>query len=255
MSRRIVDTGRVEMKGAEVRFKQKGTLEAFDRNIADLERVFVRSTPSPDIHLFADFVFPHEVFRVWQDSTLVNYKDFLEKVDLAGIENFRSMVGYVTQAAAPEALDATSRDFAGKRGPPERFVNRDELGDYDRALARGENSPTSRKPAPSREQAAGHQKAQAVEEAWKELAPQLAAVESQARVRSGPIAGAVLIGLGIVTALFVGRAFLHFRAQQFERTSPAIVGVFAAGGVLALAFLVMGAVYLRRDTTKQQEVS
>ena len=191
MSRRIIDSGRLEMKGAEVRFKQKGTLEAFDRNIADLERVFVRSTAAPNIRLFADFVFPHEVFRVWQDATLVNYKEFLEKVELAGLENFRALLRHATQASAGETLDATSRAFSEGSALPERFVNKDEHDDYDRALARGESTgakgvPKPRPPAP----AAAKMKAE-VEAAWEEMAPLLAAEEKSDATGQNlaPIAG------------------------------------------------------------------
>jgi hypothetical protein len=251
MSRRIVDCGRAEVKGALVRFKQKGTLEAFDRNFAELERVFVRSTPAPDIRLFADFVFPGDVFRVWQDSTLVNYKEFLSKVELAGLENFRSMVGYVTQAA-PDRLDATSRAFADKSGAPDRFVNKDELADYDRALARGDATFAERRPVPAAARVAPERgKQAAVEAAWKELAPQLAEQEKAERggQNVAPIAGAVLIALGVATATLVVLAFrgtMRWQQAHPDESTGSSMAVFAGGGVLALGFLLVGMLYLYR---------
>lgn len=259
MSRRIVDSGRVEVKGAQVRFKQKGTLEAFDRNLAELERVFVRSTPAPDIHLFADFVFPQNVFRVWQDSTLVNYKDFLEKVELAGLENFRSMIRYVTQAA-PDTLDTTSRAFVEKSGPPDRFVNKDELADYDRALARGDASPAERRPAAAIPERETSKKQAAVEAAWEELAPALAEHEKADRGSTSvaPLAGAVLIMLGLATAFLVIVSFRNaLRWQQVhpDRSIASSMIVFAGGGALAIAFLLLGALYVHRASKAAAKTS
>lgn len=256
MSRRIVDTGRLELKGAEVRFKQKGTLEAFDRNFADLERVFVRSTAAPNIRLFADFVFPHDVFRVWQDATLVNYKEFLEKVELAGLENFRAMIRHATRAGSDQILDATSRAFAASSGPPERFVNKDELDDYDRALARGESAGSAKgaaKPRPPEPETA-KKKAQ-VEEAWNELAPILAAEEKSdaAGQNLAPIAGVTFLAVGVVTALLMVRAFVWVRGlDRFDGNELRFLAPIAGGGVVSIVFLVMGALYLRRGTVAKK---
>ena len=254
MSRRIIDTGRVEVKGAELRFKQKGTLEAFDRNVADLERVYVRSTPSPDIRLFTDFVFAGDVFRVWQDSTLINYKDFLEKVEMAGLENYRGFLRYTTRAAGPELLDPTSRSFAESNAPPERFVNKDELSDYDRALTRGDAAAPARGAAKTATRVSNETNTAAkravIEQAWNEMAPQLAEEEQAGRQDSAnlvPMAGMLLVFLGTAIALFVIRAFRTAlaveRARDMDSTSK---GVFVVGGLVALAFLVMGGLYLVR---------
>lgn len=248
MSRRIIDSGRLEMKGAEVRFKQKGTLEAFDRNLAELERVFVRSTAAPNIRLFADFVFPHEVFRVWQDATLVNYKEFLEKVELAGLENFRALLRHATKASAGETFDATSRAFS-EGSPPERFVNKDEHDDYDRALARGESTgakgaPKARPPEP----AAVKKKAE-VEAAWQEMAPLLAAEEKSdsSGQNLAPIAGITFIAVGAVTAILMLRAYVYVRSlEAFADNSARFLAPIAGGGALAIAFFVIGGIYLRR---------
>jgi len=264
MSRRIIDSGRLEMKGAEVRFKQKGTLEAFDRNLAELERVFVRSTAAPNIRLFADFVFPHEVFRVWQDATLVNYKEFLEKVELAGLENFRALLRHATKASAGETFDATSRAFS-EGSPPERFVNKDEHDDYDRALCRSESreaggvprgaaargestgakgAPKARPPEP----VAVKKKAE-VEAAWEEMAPLLAAEEKSDTTGQNlaPIAGITFIAVGAVTAILMLRAYVYVRSlEAFADNSARFLAPIAGGGALAIAFFVIGGIYLRR---------
>ena len=255
MSRRIVDTGRLELKGAEVRFKQKGTLEAFDRNLADLERVFVRSTAAPNIRLFADFVFPEDVFRVWQDATLVNYKDFLEKVELAGLENFRAMVRHSTKAGHGDVLDATSRAFAERAGPPERFVNKDELDDYDRALARGESTGAKGVPKPRLPEPETAKKKAQVEEAWKELAPLLAAEEKAdgAGKNLAPIAGVSFIAVGLVTAVLMARAYFWVRSlDKFADNQMRFLAPIAGGAALSIAFVLIGALYLRRGTARAE---
>ena len=253
MSRRIVDTGRLELKGAEVRFKQKGTLEASDGNLADLERVYVRSTAAPNIRLFADFVFPDHVFRVWQDATLVNYKDFLEKVELAGLENFRALVRHVTKAGSADVLDATSRAFAENAGPPERFVNKDELDDYDRALGRGESTGSKGVPRPRPAEPEAAKKKQQVEEAWKELAPLLAEEEKADGTGKNltPIAGITFIAVGLVTALLMARAYFWVRGlDRCADNQMRFLAPIAGGAALSIAFVLIGALYLRRGTVK-----
>ena len=266
MSRRIVECGRIEVKGAVVRFKQKGTLEASDRNLADLEKLFVRATPSPELRLFADFVFAGDVFRVWQDSTLVNYKDFLEKVELAGIGNFRAMLRHVTRADPERSLDATSRAFAEGRGNAERFVNKDELADYDRALARGDAAPGARRPArvstagggtatPAPERETSRKRA-AAEEAWAKLAPQLAAEEQADRGTQNlaPIAGATLLLVSLLTAGLVGRAYVYVRAE-FTTVPSKLYVALALGALIALAFFLGGVLYLRRPAASRTKTA
>lgn len=247
MPRRIVDTGRVEVKGAVVRFKQKGTLEASDRNLAELERVLVRATPSPELRTFADLVFPHEVFRVWQDSTLVNYKDFLDKVELAGIGNFRSMLAHLTRAAPETALDATSRAFVDSAGPPERFVNKDELADYDRAVGRGGEAPArgARTAATRSEAQPGTaERRAAAEAAWEELAPSLAESETTRTASLAPIAGGAFLALALITAVLSVR--LLMAVQRMERIPAPFAGAIAGSAAIALLFFIGGVIYLRR---------
>lgn len=268
MSRRIVDSGRMEIRGAQIRFKQKGTLEAFDRNVADLQRVFVRSTPAPDIRLFADFVFESDVFRVWQESTLVNYKEFLEKVEFAGLENFRALMRYTTRAGGPDLLDPTSRAFAESNAPPERFVNKDELGDYDHALSRGDAAAPGRgivkTPAATAASADRDRAAQraAVEEAWNQLAPQLAAEEQKTREEAKgvvPLAGGMLVLLGLVTATLVIQSFrnaLRIQAANPDAGRASVTLVFVVGGLIAMGFLLLGGVYLvRASRSKRPDTS
>jgi len=251
---RIVDTGRVEVKGASLRFKQKGTLEAFDRNAADLLRVYVRVTPSPDLKLFADFVFPEEIFRVWQESALINYKDFLEKVELVGIDNFRGFLRHVTRALPDSGIDTSSRDFAHKGLPPERFVSKDELADYDKAILAGlaphaaeanAGAGASATPAARAEAAAlsEAQKREAAERAWKQFAPEIAA-ERAARKEQPPIAAAALTFLGGMLVLASLVAFTRQREIAHD-SQINLLPMIAIGGVAGLGLLIAGLLYLR----------
>jgi UDP-N-acetylmuramyl pentapeptide phosphotransferase/UDP-N-acetylglucosamine-1-phosphate transferase len=91
-----------------------------------------------------------------------------------------------------------------------------------------------------------------VEEAWNELAPQLAADEQATRESAKgvvPLAGGLLIVLGLVTATFVIQSFRN--ALRIQQTNPdagkgSATLVFVVGGLIALGFLLLGAVYLMR---------
>lgn len=256
-SRRIVECGRVEVKGAVVRFKERGTLEASDRNLGELERVFVRTTPSPELRLFADLIFAGHVFRVWQDQSLINYKEFLEKVAFAGPENFRSFVRYVTQASPDTILDATSRNYADAAAPAERFVNKDELADYDRALTRGDAAAAARRAPAAAAAAAGTEpstaeKQKAVEAAWQEMAPALEEDPAADTQRVGKLLGGALLALGVILGAGALRVLLHVMSLNEEKRSTAFVGVVAAGGLAAVAFLALGVIYLRRASEAGQ---
>lgn len=260
MARRIVECGRVEVRGAVVRFKERGTLEASDRNVADLERVYVRTTPSPELRVFVDLIFAEDVFRVWQDASLLNYKDFLEKVAFAGPENFRAFVRHVTTASPDTLLDATGRAYVGG-GAPERFLNRDERSDYDRALARGDATPAARQqprasvPAAPPAAVSPLEAKKAVEAAWQEMAPALVENDATDAQGLGRIFGGALLMLGLVLGAGALRVLVHLLSLQEERRAAAFLGVVAAGGLASVAFVVLGAIYLRRGGTAGSRVS
>ncbi len=240
--KRIVEAGRLELKGAGARFKQKGTLEAFDRNLASLRHVRVRQTPAPRLAIFADFEFEDAVFRVWQDSTLIPYKDFLEKVEPMGLANFRAMIGYATRALSGNDL-ATTEFVAGK--PPERFATNGELAAYDEAMAAGGASPAA--PAPAAKVAPPERaKEKVVAEAWQTFAGEIRKEQAESR-RVSPLPGFALVVMGLtfgaISALTMRRAIWIPEGAKGRGATFLFV---ALGFLFSLALLVTGFVFLRR---------
>lgn len=237
--KRIVDAGRLEIRGADARFKEKGTLEAFDRNLAKLVRVRVRQTPAPKLALFADFEFDDAVFRVWQESTLIPYKEFLENVQPAGLANFRAMIGYVTRALAEN--DLATKEFAGGR-PPERFATNQELADYDAAISDGK-APRARAPVV----APVAPKERVVDEAWKQFASDIEKERAENR-RVSPLPGFTLLVMGmtfgLMSVITLSRAV---RIEEETRGRGATFLFVILGLVFSLALLVAGAVFVRRS--------
>ena len=243
-----MEVGRLEIRGAQVRFKNKATLEASDRNLATLVKVLVRVTPTPESRIFADFVFPGEIFRVFQEAALVNYKEFLPKVEFSGIDNFRALVRYTTQALPPEAGDLATFEFASRKAPAERFFTKDEMAAYEAAIVAG-SAPPARAPAQADaavplQPADDAARKAAAEQAWKRFAIELAA-EKQKEPRNEPaIAGAALAALG--AALILGSLIALTKSRQLPENAPNVLPFIALGAILGMAFVILGLVYLRR---------
>jgi len=256
MPRRIIEAGRLEVKGAAVRFKEKGTLAASDRNLAELTTVRVRTTPAPSLRLFADFVFPGEVFRIWQDATLINFREFLEKVAPAGPENFRATVAYLTRALPPEGADVTTREFTDGK-PAERFANKDELSLYDRALE-GKSGKAAPAPAPPPVAESDSAKLSRTEDAWRQFEGDIARErtsreESLSSARSLSLLLCVL-GLVVVTFSFVLFIRANHAAHLDERKTS-LLPITAVGILIGLALGTVGLVYLRRGSGAEKSVS
>lgn len=244
--RKLIDAGRLELKGAAARFKSRGTLEAFDRNLAHLDKVRVRMTPAPELKLFADVEFPDEVFRIWQETTVVNYKEFLDKVEFSGLENFRALARHLTRAVGESGHDAATREFAEKKAPPERFVSPEEFEAYDAAVT-GKPFPTpSRLPVPvavAGPAAVPGTDKRAAEQAWKRFA-----VEAAAAKREDPngalLGGAVLSAFGALMMMVSVVALM--RARKLPEDAPNVFPLLAVGLALGMALVLAGILFMRR---------
>ncbi len=243
-----VEVGRLEIRGAQVRFKNKATLEASDRNLATLVKVLVRVTPTPESRIFADFVFPGEIFRVFQESALVNYKEFLPKVEFSGIDNFRALVRYATQALPSDGGDLATLEFASRNAPAERFFTKDEMTAYETAIVAG-SAPPARAPAqadataPLPPDGEAARKA-AAEQAWKRFAVELAAEKQKEPGKEPVIAGAALASLG--AALILGSLIALTKTRHLPENAPNVFPFIALGAILGMAFVILGLIYLRR---------
>lgn len=258
---RVVEIGRVEVKGAAARLKQKGTLEAHDVNLADLRRVYVRVTPSPELRLFADLVFTHErVFRFWQDVTLVNYRDFLEKVELTGVDNFRALVRHATKVSPEKLLDAASREFAFDGRNAERFVSREEMGEYESAILAGASPAPRPTPAaagapatvpaaagPAVEMSEAERKI-ATETAWVRFTAQVAAERAE-RAREPKFAALAVTGMGMLIlamsmVAFLREQFIHAHGISTKQING--LPLIAIGAIAGLVMVGAGLLFLRR---------
>ena len=240
--RKLIDAGRLELKGAAARFKSRGTLEAFDRNLGDLGKIRARMTPAPDLKLFVDVEFPGDVFRVWQESTVVNYRDFLDKVEFSGIDNFRALIRHLTTAVGETGHDAATREFAEKKAPPERFVSADELAAYDAAIT-GAKVPASAAALPVAPSATELEKKRAAEIAWKKFAVE-AAVEKRDPPNTALLGGLVLAAFGAL--MMVVSVLALAQSRGLPEDAPNVYPIIAVGLALGLTSVIAGVLFMRR---------
>ena len=231
----------MELRGADARFKQKDTLEAHDRNLAGLAKVLVRVTPSPELKLFADFIFAEEIFRVWQEATLVNYKEFLPKVEFSGLDNFRALVRYGSRALP--GGDTATREFYEQNKPPERFLSKEEMALYEAAVLAGTAPPARGGDIPLSASTTLEKKAIAERE-WKKFAVELAQVRAE-RPDNSIAAGGTLAVLGAMIVL-VSVVALQ-RARHLPEGAPRVYPLIALGAMIGMALLVFGVAYLRKS--------
>lgn len=261
--RKLIETGRAEFRGAAVRFKERGTLEAHDRNLADLSRLRVRMTPAPQLETFADFEFTDAVFRVHQQSTVINYKEFLERVEFAGLANFRAMVRHASRALPEGEQDLATKAFAETNGAAERFANRDELAAYDAAVTRGARAarvsavhalpddvdvPLALAAAPP----AGTTDAQRMAEmAFQRMAVGLAREEAADRPGRSPVAGLSVVALGAMVMMASMAALL--RSRNLPEGAPNVLPLVAIGLAAGLGLAILGMVYVSRHARDTRE--
>jgi hypothetical protein len=247
MPRRLIESGRLEIKGAGARFKQKGTLQAHDENLAHLTALRARATPLPQAKLFLDFEFESVVFRVWQEATLVSYKDFLEKVEFSGIENFRALVRYAGNALEAGARDAATEEFAAGK-PPERFANTEELALYDEAVRAGTPPPAPMRGVASTAAApaAGETERRArAEAAWTQFSADIERAKSERKRPEAPLIGGMVSFIGVVVMAISLRTWVWTRS--WDDTKPQVQPLLALGMLTGLALVVVGIVFVRRS--------